>query len=356
MAVGPRKHGKGRRPVVKRRRKSVTARVNAESPWSPAAYRARDLRRSLETAPAAAPDDPDPRPDARVFESESTDSANAGREALQPAQKPSSPILESQWTLDAYAAREAVRRFEEASPPIMESDWTLGAYRERNEAIPAAPRTTTQISTGRAAEPTAPEIRIDFAPAWLDRPQPGGKGPPSRRFAYAAGALAIVATGAFLLRPEAPVATPPMAADGLNAKASPPQTPAPPAATTPTPPPVSTVPASTQSVEPSHALPLEKGASPNPPATTGASAPGALPAPSGVSATPPPPGAGAQPTPASAIPARPADNRAAAPPRKPRAADSHQKGRERGREERGPSNWFDQMVNSVKRLGRVLTP
>lgn len=377
MAFGPRKKGRGRRPTAKPRlRRRVPLPVAAVSPWTPADYREREARAQIVySAPSPRPDSPS-GPDAPILESDWTLSAFAARSAPHngadaaapaPARQylPDAPILVSDWSLPAYAAREEIRLAQESTDPIEESDWTLVAYRKRTAAVAAAGDAAT---AGGTAEKEAPSIRIDFRPARFDRPTTEFPTPArafwSRSLAYASGLAAVVAIGALFFRSSSPPVPPaPTAANAPRPEAlrPPPAPPRPEPAAPPAPPvPETAPPANTP--PPSAANSSAVGGAPtpavaSPPAARAPQAPSdpaesAAPA-AGKAETKPP-----QPPATSATPVRPAEGRApASPARKAHVSEPHQRhARDAAPARRGVAGWFDEVVKSVKRLGRTLTP
>lgn len=346
MALGPRKHGARRRLIAKpRRRRHKAALSKNESPWSPAAYLEREARRQRENQAAVAGYEPPPLREAPVIENARTLPADADgsdqRRQNPPAREPhgDAGVPECDWTLAAFAAREDMRRTQQASPPIMESDWTLEAYRERSEKLSAAAHVSSGSVIQAPVSPTAPEIQIDFPPAWLERPELRRGGVSLRGLIFAGGAVAMVATGALMLRTETQVSTsPPTPAGGLKSRLQPAPLPAPAA-----PAPAVSIPSPAQPTTPPQAPPA-----PGLPPSAAVPAPESAPALKKMDA-------GGQPAIAT-TPERTTESRSSTP-RKPRAAETRQKpARERQRAGRSGPSWFDEMVNSVKRLGRKLMP
>lgn len=330
MAVGPRRKGGKRRLVGKPRRpRRGAAPPGDASPWTPAAYRAREvLHRQREMSSSDQP---------------------AGR----GSPRPDAPVLESDWTLAACAAREAMRAAQEASPPILESDWTLAAYRARMESVPATSPAPTKTAASEDAPQSAPEIRIDARPARFDRPAAdlSGPSPASRRrpLVYLAGAAAAAVVGALLLRSPSP--PPPPAAPRSAPEPNRPPTPVPAKIPAPNASTALPVPAAPPA-EPLKAAPVT-----TPDASTGGQPALANPPPAAGTpqATPPAQNvpankseAGAQQSPATtATPARPAESRATNGAKKTRQKPA--------RERRAAPSLLDQLSDSVKRLGRFFT-
>jgi hypothetical protein len=343
MAFGPRKKGPGRRlvtrPRLQRRKPLPTA---SRQFWRPAADPEREAQEQSSLSGLTIQPIPQPCCDAAVFE--------------------------SNWTLDAFAARTARRLGESVSTPqhapqslleaaILESDWTLAAYRTRAEKIAATP--ASPAGSG-ARENATPGLRLDFRPIRLDEPtvetRPQARDFWVRSLAYAASVVIVVAIGAAAFRPASTVETAPAISKtpqngGLR------------------PPPAAPLPAtnnfeSAPPVEPRKTADPEFSAGDVPPvagpASPAAKTPPAVPDRAETDA--PTPGK-AEPRPAQAPavssgPPRPTEGRpAASAPRKARAPESrHNAMREPSRAQRGISGWFDDMVKSVKRLGRALTP
>ncbi len=376
MAFGPRKKGRRHRPAAKSRlKRRAPSPVASLRPWTPAAYREQAARAQFGGSSRSPGQESQRHGDTPVLESDWTLAAFALRAetrreegALTPRPDsqwlPDAPILVSEWSLPAFAAREELRLAQEGSPPIEESDWTLVAYRERTEAIAAAGGAVTAAGT---EEDAAPPIRVDFRPARFDRPtletpSPGGRFW-SRSLVYASGVAAVVTIGALFFRSAPPVTPAPTATNAPKSEALDPP-PAPPrrepAAT-----PATTAPQSAPLADtPNPPAPNTGAVGASPPA--GAASPPALGAPqaqpqsveSGVPAsdkaeTRPP-----QPPATAATPARPAEGRSSAgAPKKTRVSEPHQRHtRDSAPARRGPAGWFDEVVNSVKRFGRALTP
>jgi hypothetical protein len=364
MAIGPRKYGRRKhRLVAKPRRPRASSSVAGGGPWTPAAYRARETQERPVQGERLNVSEPLPTSEAPILESAWTLSAFAQREALRQAQALADrgPPQESEWTPAAYGAREALRHGREidGDQPVQESDWTLAAYAERSASLPGASETTA-TATRAVERPTAPEVRIDFRPARFEPAAAQKSRFPARAMIYAAGAAAVLVGGVSLWRAGTPSGDgSPRKVEAIRRVAPAPATApdvesAPTAVPAPPPPPEPDKPAAAGAGAPSNPAPVvePEAAAQTPPAAPRPAlvAPDAA-SPSKTESAPKLPG------PPAAAPGRPGEGRPSASGKKTHGAEPHPKpARDSRREARAPASWLDQVVNSVKRFGRALTP